>query len=335
MFVIIYIKHFIQFYPMNKISFLLIFIILSNINVIGQIPQDFVAYYPLDNNAFDYSTYGFNGYTYAVQSVPGVFNDAYNFNGVNSKIVTSGDNRNITNVVTLSAWIKTSSQNDYGFVISKYDWRIDKGFHLSVWFNGHAFLGGRNTGNNYIMVQSQMPVNDGKWHHLLGVINGNTWKLWVDCELQNTFNSSALTPDLTNNEALSFGYYPLGDNGNHRYFNGEIDEIYLYNRELTPVEKQTLCDRNPTAIETDEDSNLLIKSFINIFPNPVNDNLTIQSNKQIKNIILFDETGKILIKKTIHDKISRLKFTTQTKGVYFIKIEFFDGEVLLKKIIKK
>ncbi len=319
---------------MKKLFF--VFILLFFYNVFGQIPQDFVAYYPLDNNANDYSTNGFNGYIYYTQPVTGVFNDAYSFNGLNSRIVTSANNRNITSIITISAWIKTISQNDYGFVVSKYDWRVDKGFHLAVWYNGHAFLGGRNTSNNYFMVQSQMPVNDGKWHHLVGVINGNTWQLWVDCELQNTVYSSASTPDLTNNETLSFGYYPLGDTGNHRYFNGEIDEVYLYNRELTPTELQALCDRSVNAIETSNNSDNLLTSNIKIYPNPVENYFTIKSDKLIKHVAVFDETGKIIINKEFHTKKINLDLIRiKVKGVYFIKIELFNGEVLAKTIIKK
>ncbi len=316
---------------MKYLSILFFFIIFSNLN--GQIPQDYVGYYPLDTNANDFSINGFNGQSYNTQIVPGIFNNAYNFNGINSKVISSGDNRNITNVVTVSAWVRTDSQNRYGFVVSKYDWRIDKGFHLAVWNNGHAFLAGRNTSNNYIMVLSQMPVNDGKWHHLLGVIDGNTWKLWVDCELQNTVYSSASNPNLTNNEALAFGYYPLGDNGNHRYFDGDIDEVYLYNRQLTQNELDILCDRSPDAIETNTDS--VPEYSVLIFPNPTGNSIKITSKKLIQQVSIIDESGKIIFSKKDNAYNLNLILDKIVKGIYIIKIQLFDNQTVYKRIIKK
>ena len=316
---------------MKKLSIVFLFLIFSNIN--GQIPQDYVGYYPLDTNANDFSINGFNGQSYNTQIVPGVFNNAYNFNGINSKVISSGDNRNITNVVTISAWIRTNAQNRYGFVVSKYDWRIDKGFHLAIWDNGHAFLAGRDTSNNYIMVLSLMPVNDGKWHHLLGIINGNTWKLWVDCELQDTVYSSASNPDLTNNEALAFGYYPLSDNGDHRYFEGDIDNIYLYNRELTQNEIQALCVRNPVAIETDNGN--ISEYNVMIYPNPTNNNIKITSNTLIQQVTIIDESGKTILSKKINTNSLNLILNQIDKGIYIVKIQLHGNHLIYKRIIKK
>ncbi len=312
--------------------FIFLLLLLLSLFVQAQIPQDFVAYYPLDNNANDLSPYAFNGTVYNVQPTDGALNFAYHFNGYSSKILTSSNNRNVTNVVTINAWVR-ATQNHYGFVVGKYDWQIDKGYHLAVWNNGHAFLAGRNTANSYTMVLSQSPVTDGKWHHLTGIIDGNTWQLYVDCHLQNTEYSTANIPDLTNNESLAIGYYPLGDNGNHRYFSGDIDEVYVYNRVLTYNEIHSFCTDGIGNI--DETNFNHTSPQIKIYPNPFADYLVIFTEKKIKSISIFDVSGKNLLNKKINNYKLNLNVEQLTKGVYVAKVQIENGKTVIKKIIKE
>ena len=296
----------------------------------AQIPTDYVAYYPLDNNANDLSTNMFNGTVYNAQPIDGAINFAYHFDGYSSKILTSNNNRNVTNIVTVSAWVRTT-QNHYGFVVGKYDWMVDKGYHLAVWNNGHAFIAGRNTSNSYAMVVSQAPVTDGKWHHILGIVNGNTWQLYVDCQLQGTYYSTANTPDLTNNEDLAIGYYPLGDTGNHRYFDGDIDEVYVYNRELTINEIHAFCTDGIGAVE---EANSHMEQVVKILPNPAGNHIKFLADKKIKSISIFDNSGKYLFSKNFDNYNLNINLQQFEKGIYLVKILFSDNKIILKKIIK-
>ena len=310
----------------NLLFILFLFIYLAK----AQIPTDYVAYYPLDNNANDLSSYSYNGTVYNVQSTYGAINFSYHFNGYSSKILTSGNNRNVTNIVTVSAWVRTT-QNHYGFVVGKYDWQIDKGYHLAVSANGHAFFAGRNTANSYSMVSSQFPVTNGKWHHLLGIVNGNTWQLYVDCQLQGTYYSAASNPDLTNNEDLAIGYYPLGDTGNHRYFDGDIDEVYVYNRELTVNEIHAFCTDGIGSVEED---NSHMGKVVKILPNPAGNHIKLLSDKKIKSISIFDNSGKNLFSKNFDNYDLTINLLQFKKGIYVIKILFSDKKIIFKKIIK-
>ena len=208
-----------------------------------------IGYFKLDGNTIDDSQLAIDGTASNATLVFGknnIANTAFEFNGVSSKIECGINDRGVTNVVTISAWVKTTSTN-LEFVVCKYDWRINKGYHLAV-DNGHPLLAGRNTSGLYTTTNYANPsnlINDGNWHYLLGEISGNQWTLWVDCVLDNSVTSTAANPDLTNTEPLGIGYYPLGSStGDHGNFDGVIDDIRIYNRQINTSERALLCDVN-------------------------------------------------------------------------------------------
>ena len=71
-------------------------------------------------------------------------------------------------------------------------------------------------------------VNDGKWHHTVGVYDGNKLYLYVDGELDV---SAPATGSMDRNgwEVL------IGDNAERpgRFWNGLIDDVRIYNYALT------------------------------------------------------------------------------------------------------
>ena len=97
---------------------------------------------------------------------------------------------------------------------------------------------------------------------------------------------------------------------------------------------------NPTFIScyslgTDE---LNFKDIININPNPVTDYLTINLLKKVNDasVEIYNSIGGIIIKETISNTFSK---TISTKnfpsGIYFVKLQMQDGNVVVKKIIKE
>lgn len=77
----------------------------------------------------------------------------------------------------------------------------------------------------------------------------------------------------------------------------------------------------------------VLRSGINVYPNPVNDILTIKSLNteiQIESVAIYDITGKQVYKSKTSKSINVAKFPT---GVFILKVESLDGGVLHKKII--
>jgi hypothetical protein len=80
------------------------------------------------------------------------------------------------------------------------------------------------------------------------------------------------------------------------------------------------------------------KSFekldIRIFPNPFQNNFTIETEKTITNYSLFDLTGKKIIETFSKNEIDN--FSSQlNSGVYFLNLEFENGQKTNHKLIKE
>jgi hypothetical protein len=205
-----------------------------------------VGYFKLNSSTADSSVSLINGTGTDLTPSNGVTcdsNTAFSFNGTSSKMVCDTSNRGITHTVSISAWVKTTVSTGHLFIVEKYDWVVDKGYYLAL-KNGVPLMGARNTSNagKHTWTANQtFFVSDGNWHHLLGVVSQNNIEIWVDGVLKSSNSLSAANPVLTNTYNLSIGYYFKGSStGNLNYFNGSLDEIRIYNRDLSFTEIDSL-----------------------------------------------------------------------------------------------
>ncbi len=72
---------------------------------------------------------------------------------------------------------------------------------------------------------------------------------------------------------------------------------------------------------------------VKIFPNPVQDYVNIESDKNFIAYEIIDESGKLISNKVF--KSSRIDISNFNTGVYFIKLKSFDNETNIVKFIKK
>lgn len=165
--------------------------------------------------------------------IEGMSNTAFQFNGTSSYIDLGTDNRNITDRLTMSAWVKTTSLKRQ-VVLAKYDVNDDAGFSLSVQ-EGLASMEGRDgSGFFHQILLDNYLINDNRWHHLVGIIDGNRWKLYVDCQLVNELITTTEAPLFLTPDPLTIGKLSVPNNNNDsRFFDGQIDNVKLYNTALT------------------------------------------------------------------------------------------------------
>ncbi|NOX86541.1 MAG: T9SS type A sorting domain-containing protein [Chlorobi bacterium] len=79
------------------------------------------------------------------------------------------------------------------------------------------------------------------------------------------------------------------------------------------------------------------ESKIACYPNPVTDRLTIRSDKAVTGIRLFSVNGRQMNEISIRTNPANqytIDFNRYPKGVYLIELEFEDGSMITKKIIK-
>ena len=77
-------------------------------------------------------------------------------------------------------------------------------------------------------------------------------------------------------------------------------------------------------------------THVNIFPNPVTDHFTIQSDKEFISIKIFSLEGSLISDISATNPISQrtIPFNNISKGSYILKIGFKDGTSVTKSIIK-
>ena len=72
-----------------------------------------------------------------------------------------------------------------------------------------------------------------------------------------------------------------------------------------------------------------------LYPNPVKDILSIESETAIENLTLMDLSGKILIQRFIHHKQAQLNLSDLGKGLYVLEIVDDGGNIRIYKVLKE
>ncbi len=166
--------------------------------------------------------------------VPGEVGQAFSFDGT-SGFVSVPDAPSLdsfTNAMTIELWMKS------GILGNNADWKgmVTKGnvswgvFAASSRNTAYTLFTGVNPPDLY----GTRNINDGQWHLVVATYDGSTIALYVDGTLDA---SEAATGQIAQD---SFPMYIGGDAqppfGHTYLFNGQIDEVSLYNRALSAPE---------------------------------------------------------------------------------------------------
>lgn len=169
----------------------------------------------------------------------GVRTLATSFDGVDDYLyVADSDSLDLKNSVTVMGWFKTEQTSSiYGGVSIVEKWSGSDGYPFVVRLlttSGKLVFAAYDGGNNPGLTSTEA-VNDGQWHHFAGVRQGNSaMKLYIDGILQGTAESFPLNLENTTNDSPLY----LGRRGSTSgtFFQGQLDEIRIYERELSAYE---------------------------------------------------------------------------------------------------
>jgi hypothetical protein len=167
-------------------------------------------------------------------------NVAMDFDGVDDFIDIPNNASLALDDFTLEAWVNTTSTVAYSRVIAK----PSGGFaNYSLMVHNGIVGVGFDTGllNNYIY--GSTTVNDGNWHHIVGVRSASTNMLYIYVDGMLDVSSSTTGTPLISTESLRIGLF--GGAYAQRY-QGRLDEIRIWNRALD--QKEIVSNMNQTLM---------------------------------------------------------------------------------------
>lgn len=150
---------------------------------------------------------------------------------------------------SISAWVRVDAgfNGDRAAVISKHAQGYQNGYFLMVnasgGFSGPGLVSFYAGPDNPVPI-SQTTVNDGQWHHLVGVFDSQAGrKIYVDgSPVESSVTPGAL---ISSPARVILGGFDEGSSGTG-YFSGLIDELMVFDRALTDEEVDFL-HQNPGA----------------------------------------------------------------------------------------
>ena len=332
----------------------------SNAQVPSYVPTEgLVEYWPFNGNANDETGNGNNGTVNGATLTndrDGNENSSYSFDGVDDYIELNNSffgGSNSVGSFTIYTLLKVSSYNN-GTIFGKEGyWRTIRLQNVTVNNKNVFWFGGSQPSpNQYFNIQSNSEFELNRWYNLIITFNDGELKMFVDGELDNSKTISLQTLDwsfLTAGNSTSTNHFGriLPQNGNHNYFSGEIDDFGIWDRVLTEQEIANLYTSN----SSNECSTLVINtgvlstspvtytSTVNIYPNPANDQLTIDcgnfDNVDGWNIKITNMLGQEVFNEPMNTQQYVIPLNTWTgQGMYYVKIINAVNEVVnIKKII--
>lgn len=342
----------------NKLLLLAMGFALTTQMIFSQVPSyvptnGLVGYWGFNGNANDQSGNSNNGTVNGATLTTDRFgnsNGAYSFDGVNDYILVNNNASLCPIVYSISAWVKPNGyyingQDEANYILGKgVDFNVG---HYSLHYNSfnRKARASINTVSNGLYVDSNSNINLNDWVHLVSTWDGNTLKIYVNGILENSIYSPNNVQGV-NSENLYFG--TMAGNSTWPYWlNGKIDDIAIYNRALTQQEITNLYNSTSTSecltmtINTGvlSTSPVTYTSSVNIYPNPANDQITIDCGNLANvvgwNINITNMLGQEVFNQPMNTQQYVVPLNSWTgQGMYFVKIINAQNEVVnIKKII--
>jgi hypothetical protein len=217
-----------------------------------------VAWYTFDEGsgttAHDWA-HGFDGTIHGATWAAGKIGGALSFDGVNDYIrVLDNPSLRFTqnSSFTLCAWVNPISSVGQGDLVSK--WQTDSKTNLFTYvmewrLESQSFgFGVCKSGSGYVELGAPSGTGPvGIWSHIACVYDNRNMKIYVNGELEASgyfpYNTGTNTAD--NDLGIGAG---LMLSGIERYFGGILDDIRIYNRELTAEEIKTIPEPGTIAL---------------------------------------------------------------------------------------
>ena len=174
-------------------------------------------------------------------------NTAILLDGISEHLtIPHNDNQNIGDAFTIEAWIYANnwaSEVWRGSIVNKDNQGPDRGFAFRCGDNGKlSFVIAVDNSWEETMTTSVMSTK--QWHHVAGVVNGTTVKLYVDGQEVAAGSFDGSPSDLPQDLLIGASYF------DGRFFDGAIDEVRIWNVARTQQEISENADADLMGTES-------------------------------------------------------------------------------------
>jgi hypothetical protein len=185
----------------------------------------------------------------AAQTSDGKFGKGFTFDGNDDNVYFNNTGTvlacDASSAQTRALWFKAATGLlTYQGLIGDFS-NFGYGWSVAVCSDGHA-----SCSNSYTVVNDgggeyygSTVISDGNWHHMVVTYDpsaGNKFTVYLDGSLDANFDQTP-QDDGNNFFGLTVGWIYHSDGGNSS-FNGEIDEVMIWDRVLTAAEVESLYE---------------------------------------------------------------------------------------------
>ena len=211
------------------------------VTVSGTLSNGLVAKYDLDGNGEDSSQFGNHGsIEFQVQTISnrkGMESSAMSFSDFGNYLgyieVGDVDELKLTSEISISVWVNQNGMQ-YGWDAIVNKWTNGLGYYLGI--NPDGLTLRWNVSNQIIETNEQLPFEE--WVHIVAIFNGAKLKLYINGAIVKVGDSTGELKD--NNAPFTIGNQSVFTGSLTNKFNGGIDDVRIYNRELTSNEVMEL-----------------------------------------------------------------------------------------------
>lgn len=279
-----------------------------------------IGWWPFNGNANDESGNHNNGAIHgAVLTTDRLGSDssAYLFDGSSSyiSIPSSASLESPTFRLTMSTWINLAGYSLSGQAFAPILMKSDNGsnafmYRFNININGAGLYVAINNWNNYTGITSNFLLN--KWYMVTAVLDSSTSSFYINDSL---ISKMAFATNIVNNTLpLEIGRDVPGYT---EVFNGEIDDIGIWNRALSQQEISGLYNGFTTTIEEPVSADQLT-----VYPNPAAHQMNVRVNARDVGsaYTIADQLGRIILTGKLNSGNSTIQLDNLTPGFYILSI---------------
>ena len=190
-------------------------------------------------------------------------NYSMNFDSASSDYIDAGNvlNFEYNQAFSISSWVNANAITGTKSILNKYDSLTTRGFLYSIYSNCGSCLhrinllisnknSGSTSGRKAIQLYTSHIIPLNNWNHVCITYDGGSLASGVNIYLNGVSQSFTVSRDtLGSNTILNTESLKIG--GNLSYMDGKIDELAVWNTELTPTQVAEIYNATSTNLTKD------------------------------------------------------------------------------------